>query len=76
MERVALTSHPDAVELELRRGMVRGRGSAGRVAAAEVAEAIDHYFDTHDTPVDRVGTALQLGAAVVVLAFAIAPLIP
>jgi hypothetical protein len=63
VERVVL----DGVELELRHGMVRGRGAAGREVAAEVAEAIDHYFDTHDTPVDRSGTAMQLASTLLIL---------
>jgi hypothetical protein len=46
---------------------VRGRGAAGREVAAEVAEAIDHYFDTHDTPVDRSGTAMQLASTLLIL---------
>jgi hypothetical protein len=58
VERVALTGHRDRVELELRHGIVRGRGASGREVAADVAEAMDHYFDAHDTPVDRVGTSV------------------
>lgn len=76
VERVALTGPYAGVELELRQGMVRGRGAAGREVVAEVAEAIDHYFDTHDAPVDRVGTALQLGTAVFVLVLVLLPFVP
>lgn len=76
VERVALTGPRDRIDLELGQGRVRGRGAAGREVAAEVAEAIDHYFDTHETAVDRAGTIGQGVAALVLLALAIAPLIP
>lgn len=75
IDRVVLVDHPERVELTLRSGSVRGRGVAGRAVAAEVAEAIDHYFDTHDSPLDRVGTGLQVVAAVVLLAVVLAPLV-
>ena len=59
----------------LRNGSVRGRGEAGRAVAAEVAEAIDHHFDTHASPLDRVGSVFQLAAAVVLLAVVLWPLV-
>lgn len=76
VDRVALTGPRDRIDLELGPGRVRGRGAAGRAVAAEVAEAIDHYFDTHETAVDRAGTIGQGVAALVLLALVFATLIP
>lgn len=75
VERVVLTGPPNRVEIHLRQESLRGFGALGVSVAVEIAEAMERYFETHDTRLDRVDSAVHLVAAIALVALVVVPLV-
>lgn len=75
VERVVLTGGSNRVEVHLRQETLRGFGEVGVSVAVEIAAAMERYFETHATPLDRVDSAVHLVAAIALVAWVVVPLV-